>query len=89
MERELPKRLASRQLVTVMLEDKTLNHEGHEGSRRAFFVAFPSCDFVSFVVTESGCVAMSTAASQHFELPILRRGEGKVVCFWIQRHRIQ
>src|SRR6266513_25141 len=33
------------QRINSRLEDKTINHEGHEVSRRILLYGFPSCDF--------------------------------------------
>jgi len=44
---------------------KSVNHEGHEGSRRLQSQGFSSCTFVSFVVIglEAACIARYAACS--------------------------
>jgi len=36
--------------ISLMQQQKTEDHEGHEVSRRLYLQVFPSCDLVPFVV---------------------------------------
>jgi len=64
------KRRSSRKVQSRVTDHKTLNHQGHEVSRRLLVQAFPSCTFVALVIQDFAEDHRALVASPLTSLPL-------------------